>query len=125
MNLESLPHIQIEQSRTSTLPRVPGTVEKTQVSLGQKIEEYNFLLGGSPTHVLGVLVQLLSVGKVRLDFREYNERLELVNKHDAISRAEAVPLVEAYLAALKAGETTAAADFTQKIIIQAPKRTVV
>jgi hypothetical protein len=91
------------------------------------MDEFIFKLGCSSAHTLGVVVQLLTVGKIRLDFREYNERLELENAADVLSRPEAMHLIEAYLAAIRQGEAdpTEGLDVTQKIIIQAPRRTVV
>lgn len=77
-------------------------------------------------HTLGVVVQLLTVGKVRLDFREYNERLQLADKADIMARPDAVLLVENYIAGMARTDTAIVPDYdlTQKIIIQAPKRTI-
>ncbi len=90
------------------------------------MDEFIFRLGCSSAHTLGVVVQLLTVGKIRLEFREYNERLQLENSSDVLSRSEAMHLTEAYLAVMRQGEVdpTEGLDVTQKIIIQAPKRTV-
>jgi hypothetical protein len=89
------------------------------------MDEYVFKLGCSSAHTLGVIVQLLTVGKIRLEFREYNERLQLENPADVLSRPEAMHLTEAYLAAMRQGaeDPMGGLDVTQKIIIQAPKRT--
>lgn len=94
--------------------------------LSEKMDEYIFKLGCSSAHTLGVMVQLLTVGKIRLDFREYSERLELVNPADMMTRPQAMALIESYLAAMRQGETHAEGglDLTQKVIIQSPKRTV-
>jgi hypothetical protein len=103
-----------------------GEVSESSLSLGEKIDEYVFKLGCSSAHTLGVIVQLLTVGKIRLDFREYNERLQLENSSDVLSRADAMHLTETYLAAMRQGESSPSEelDVTQKIIIQAPKRSV-
>jgi hypothetical protein len=68
----------------------------------------------------------MTVGKIRLDFREYNERLQLEHASDVLSRADAMHLTETYLAAMRQGESSPSEelDVTQKIIIQAPKRSV-
>ena len=90
------------------------------------MDEYIFKMGCSSAHTLGVVVQLLTVGKIRLDFREHSERLQLENASDVLSRAEAMQQTEAYLASMRDGvsEPADGLDATQKIIIQAPKRTV-
>ena len=83
-------------------------------------------MGYTSVHTLGVVVQLLTVGKVRLDFREYNERLQLEDRAAVMSRSDAVLLVENYIAGMVSSDTALLPDYdlTQKIIIQAPKRTV-
>lgn len=127
MDLQLFAKILIEQTRTHVTPSGSATGEpiREQVSLAQKVEDYAQLLGNNTAHLSSVLVQLLTLGKVRLDFREYNERLNLVDKADMMTRGDAISAVEAYLASLKTGETVAPdVDYTQKIIIQAPKRTV-
>jgi len=123
MSLKQIAEIRIKQTRTSTLAGTTGDVTHSVLFLSEKIDDYLFKLGCSSAHTLGVVTQLLNVGKIRLDFREYNERLQLVNAGDAMSRTDAISLIEAYLAAVqtqsyKAGDL----DLTQRVIIQAPKR---
>jgi hypothetical protein len=122
----SFSKIRIKQTRTSLLGGHLGESSESSLSLAEKIDEYVVRLGCSSAHTLGVIVQLLTVGKIRLDFREYNERLQLDSPADVLSRPEAMHLTEAYLAAMRQGVTDPAEglDVTQKIIIQAPKRTV-
>jgi hypothetical protein len=127
MDLQLFAQILIEQTRThlTSAGSAAGNALKEQVSLALKVEEYRNLLGNNTAHLSAVLVQLLTLGKVRLDFREYNDRLNLVDKADIMTRTEAVFAVESYLASLRTGETVVPeVDYTQKIIIQAPKRTV-
>jgi hypothetical protein len=103
-----------------------GGSSESSLSLAEKIDEYVVKLGYSSAHTLGVIVQLLTVGKIRLDFREYSERLQLENPADVLSRPEAMHLTETYLVAMRQGaeDPTGGLDVTQKVIIQAPKRTV-
>ena len=125
MNLHPLAEILVEQNRIPTAAGGGGEATKLQVSLSKIIEEYTLLMGNNTAHISAAVVQLLTLGKVRLDFREHNERLALVNKGDVRSRAEAVSLIEGYLTALKMAESQGGdVEYTQKIIIQAPKRTV-
>ena len=127
MSAKEISQIQIRQTRTSTAPGHSGrAAETTTLSLGEKMDEYIFKMGCTSAHTLGVVVQLLTVGKIRLDFREHSERLQLESPSDARSRAEAMQQTEAYLASMRDGvsEPADGLDATQKIIIQAPKRTV-
>jgi hypothetical protein len=121
-----LSRIQIRQTRTTVLNGPAPDVVESTVSLGEKIDEYIFKLGCSSAHTLGVVVQLLTVGKIRLDFREHHERLQLLNATDALSRPEAMRVTEEYLSMVRqqTPDTAAAVDATQKVIIQAPRRTV-
>ena len=70
---------------------------------------------------------MLTVGKIRLDFREYSERLQLENVQDLLPRAEAMQLTEAFLSKMREGipDSGDLLDATQKVIIQAPKRSVI
>jgi hypothetical protein len=120
----NISEIRIRQTRTSTVAGQAGEVFESSLSLAEKIDECVFKLGCSSAHTLGVVVQLLTVGKIRLDFREYNERLQLVNPADALSRPDAMHLTEAYLAGMREGDPAGGLDVTQKIIVQAPKRTL-
>ena len=126
MSSINIRQIRIKQTRTSTIAGQAGEVSESSLSLAEKMDEFMFKLGCSSAHTLGVVVQLLTVGKIRLEFREYNERLQLENSSDVLSRSEAMHLTEAYLAVMRQGEVdpTEGLDVTQKIIIQAPKRTV-
>ena len=71
-----------------------------------------------------MIVQLLTRGKVRVDFRDYSQRLQLASQSDIMSRSEAVGIFDAYLAELENRDDSGAMEFTQKIMIQAPRRTV-
>jgi hypothetical protein len=127
MSSANISEIRIAQTRTNNASGQlgPGT-ETSSVSLAEKMDEYIFKLGCSSAHTLGVIVQLLTVGKIRLDFREYSERLQLENAADLLPRAEAMQLTEAHLATMREGLPDAkdSLDATQKVIIQAPKRSV-
>jgi hypothetical protein len=128
MSTPNLSEIRINQTRTDNVPGhvAPGTAI-VSVSLAEKIEEYIFKLGCSSSHTLGVIVQLLTVGKIRLDFREYSERLQLENEQDRLPRAEALQLTEAFLSKMREECPVSGnpLDATQKVIIQAPKRSVI
>ena len=125
MSAKQASDILVKQTRTGTTPETIGQLTEVQVPLSEKVEEYIFRLGCTSAHTLAVIVQLLSVGKIRLDFKEYNERLQLVNPADMMSRSEAMLFTENLLEGVRPGlEPGADLDLTQKVIIQAPKRTV-
>ncbi len=118
-----LSEIKIKETRTSTARETTGEVTGSVTFLSDKIDDYIFKLGCSSAHTIGVITQLLHVGKIRLDFRDYNERLQLMDPADAMSRADAISSTETYLASMKRdGDTHNDLDLTQKVIIQAPKR---
>ena len=115
--------IKIKETRTSTAHGTLGEITDSVLYLSDKIDDYIFKLGYSSAHTLGVVTQLLHVGKIRLDFRDYHERLQLVNAADAMSRVDAMTLTEAYLSSMKKdGDTHSDLDLTQKVMIQPPKR---
>jgi hypothetical protein len=91
------------------------------VPVADKIDEYVLKLGYSNAHVLGVLVQLLTLGKVRVDFRDYSERLQLVSLNDRMGRTEAVDLFDRHMLAMQRKEEPANLMATQKIVVQPPK----
>ena len=97
-------------------------VEPTACTVAEKIEEFVLKLGYSNAQALSVIVQLLTRGKVRVDFRDYSQRLQLVSQSDIMPRAEAVALFDAYLAEIENRDDSSAMEFTQKIMIQAPRR---
>ncbi len=126
MSSVNISQIRIRQTRTSTVVGQVREITESSLSLGEKMDEYVFKLGCTSAHTLGVIVQLLTVGKIRLEFREYNERLQLESAGDVLARAEAMQLTETYLAAMRPADASpfGELDVTQKVIIQAPKRTV-
>lgn len=100
----------VEGSREPTPPKI--------VTLASKIDEYVLKIGHSNTHVMGVVVQLLTLGKVRLDFRDYSERLELLNPTETMSRPQAAAVFDSHMSSIRKDDLS---SLTQKIIIQPPR----
>jgi hypothetical protein len=124
MPAKSLSEIKIKQTRTSTATGTVGEIAETVVFLSQKVDEFIVKMGYSSAHTLGIITQLLNVGKIRVEFRDFNERLQLVDSTDAIPRAEAMVLTETYIASiLTKDDGPDGLELTQKVIVQAPKRT--
>jgi hypothetical protein len=89
------------------------------VTLATKIDEYILKVGHSNTNVMSLVVQLLTIGKVRLDFRDYTERLELLNLSDIMSRPQAAAVFDHHLATGNKNDEVSL--MTQKIVIQPPR----
>ncbi len=69
-----------------------------------KMDEYILLFGTANSYFVSVFLRLLEFGKVRIDFRDRSERLELVRKSDVVTRARAVALIDARLEEIRRAE---------------------
>jgi hypothetical protein len=101
-----------------------GTLQSSEVreiALEVVIDEFLLKLGQSNAHVLGVVIQLLTRGKVRVDFRDYNLRLEMGPGANCMERSEAVAVFDDYIKRHKNPDGDRSADVTQKIMVQAPR----
>jgi len=119
--LKNSSDIRLKQTQSSTTSiGVTTDLNATEMLLSEKIDEYIFRLGYSNTHTLGIVIQLLVTGKVRVDFRDHYERLQLARKSDVMDRTHAVDLFDRHLESHRKHETQTGQDFTQKIIIESP-----
>lgn len=89
--------------------------------LSRKIEDYVLRLGYSNTHVLGIVIRLLTEGKVRVDFRDYSERLELADQASKTTRTEAVRIFDNLVSRLVIEKDIDHLSVTQKIVVQPPR----
>ena len=87
------------------------------MTLADKIDDYILKLGYSNTHVLGFVLELLTVGKVRLDFRAFSDRLELRDPDLVMTRIEATALFDEHIKVGQCKKTLPGSDVTQKIIL--------
>jgi hypothetical protein len=100
-----------------------GETEKSAesfCSLADKIEELVLKIGYSNAQALSVVIQLLTVGKIRVDFRDYSQRLQLASKSDITTRADAAEIFDTHLTQMKV-EPQSNSGFTQKITFQSPR----
>lgn len=100
-----------------------GETEKSAesfCSLADKIEELVLKIGYSNAQALSVVIQLLTVGKVRVDFRDYSQRLQLASISDITTRADAAEIFDTHLTQMKV-EPQSNSGFTQKITFQSPR----
>jgi hypothetical protein len=85
----------------------PGANPNKQVEvavLKNKMDDYLFRLGRSNTSVYAIMMQLLTKGKVRVDFRNFAERLALASPEDRMTTAQASMLTETYFQSLPKDE---------------------
>jgi hypothetical protein len=91
----------------------------TPITLADKISEYILRIGEANAFCLNIVIQLLTKGKVRVDFRDSSERLQLINEKDIVSRGEAVRVFDQWLADNQVQSEPIEA--TQKILMEPPK----
>lgn len=87
--------------------------------LSSKIEEYMLRISNSNEFCFNIFIQLLTHGKVRVDFRDSTERLQLVNKQDVMSRSAAVLVFDHWLAENRARPESF--ESTRKLVLESPK----
>lgn len=116
--------ILVEETKTTIANGVRQESGTVRTTLDVKIEEYSLKLGQANAHVLGAVVQLLTRGKVRIDFRDYSERLQLISQSNRMDRTEAVMVFDEHILNRKDGEESAGMELTQKIMVQPPRVTL-
>lgn len=87
-----------------------------ETSLAEKLDDYVLLLGSMNAYLVGIFMQLLESGKVRVEFRDRCERLTLGDPGRQLDRKAGIKMLEDYMA--RRGWTPDAAPnfgMTQKI----------
>jgi len=113
--------IALVETRTSIQEGVVLSCETRELFLEPVIDEFHLRLGQTNAHILGVVIQLLTRGKVRVDFRDYSIRLELLEGQMLMERAQAVAVFDDYIKRHKRNDGSLSAEVTQKIMVQAPR----
>jgi hypothetical protein len=93
--------------------------ELSPITLADKISEYILRIGDANAFCLNIVIQLLTKGKVRVDFRDSSERLQLANEKDIVSRVEAVHVFDHWVAENQIKSEPP--DATQRILMEPPK----
>jgi hypothetical protein len=119
--LKSATEIPIFEIRSFVQDGVQQSSEVREIALEAVIDEFLLKLGQSNAHVLGVVIQVLTRGKVRVDFRDYHLRLEMAPGLNCMERSEAVAVFDDYIKRHKNPDGDRSADVTQKIMVQAPR----
>ena len=89
--------IQLRQIRTFNGADNSQFMAEEVITLAKKLDECIARMGGASVHTLQMAVQLLTKGKVRLQYRASEERLQLVKQSARLNRNEAIALVEKYV----------------------------
>lgn len=110
-------HQDVEAGILSSIKKI------AEIPLNQKLDDYFLRLGYSSTYTQGIIIALMTHCKVNVDFTAHTEHLELINPHDGISAAQAITLLEDYIAEVSTIEDLKNRNkITQKIIIPRLKR---
>jgi hypothetical protein len=110
----------VQETRTllqTGAPEKSGVVTST---VADKIEELVLKVGYTNAQALSVVIQLLTNGKVRVDYRDYSQRLQLLSPSDIMSRSAAVEVFDSHMAILNVGNASSV-GFTQKFVFQPPR----
>lgn len=117
MNPSIASTIQLKQIRAFNEVERSQSMAEEIISLDRKLDECINLMGGTSVYTLQMAVQLLTKGKVRLQYRASQERLQLVKQSARLARSEAIALVEKYLSAKSPRTSTAHVDEPTRAII--------
>jgi hypothetical protein len=98
MNSHTVSSIRIRQIRAFDQAGRSQEMAEEVLSLAEKLDECVRRIGCSSVHTLQMAVQLLTKGKVRLQYSASHERLELLKVSARLARRDAIALVEKYLA---------------------------
>ncbi len=95
-----------------------GSNDLVKITLADKISEYILRIGDANAFSLNIVIQLLTRGKVRVDFRDSSERLQLTDFKDIVSRVEAVHIFDHWVAENQFKSEPP--DATQRIMMEPP-----
>ena len=99
-----------------------GAVQMEETSsLAELISRYLIRLGFDSAFTSGIIVQLLTKGKVRVDFSKVAERLEMINRDDCLTVTKAMALFQDYVAGMQNEEGEGQKGKTIRIVVQNPR----
>jgi hypothetical protein len=100
-----------------------GAVQKQEnESLAELISRYLIRLGFDSAFTSGIIVQLLTKGKVRVDFSKVAERLEMINRDDCLTAPLAMAMFEDYVTSMRGEEDLTQKPKTIRIVVQNPHK---
>lgn len=111
--------IAIKVTRWDTEDGIRRAPKVDTIPLSEKLKECLLKMGETNPTIFKIFVALFTEGKVRMDFRNYIERLELTSPDDKLTRADAIGIVDEYIT--HARGKAEQFNTTQRIVIQAPR----
>ena len=99
-----------------------GVQAQENESLAELISRYLIRLGLDSAFTSGIIVQLLTKSKVRVDFSKVVERLELTNLNDCMTAPQAMELFENYVTSMRTKEDVTQKGKTVRIVVQNPHK---
>ncbi len=97
---------------------ISGQSTSAEAALAEKLDHYLMRLGNSSVHIIGIATHLMVETKVRVNFRDYSERIELIDPEDKLSSAQAITLLDEYIEERKTDEDKERKHVTAKIVVQ-------
>lgn len=97
-----------------------GSKQVSLASLGEKMDEYLLRLGYSNADAEAIMVELMTKGKVKVDFRDSTERIELVRPDDKLTPSQAITLFDSYVKDLNTPRKKEEESSTRVFRIQPP-----
>jgi len=113
--LRTVRDFQVLEKRVSLNPDGLEVESQHLSNVAEKMDEYILLFGTANSYFISIFLRLLEFGKVRVDFRDRSERLELVRRGDVVSRAKAVALVDSRLEEIRRAKDEQDLGATQRI----------
>ena len=96
--------------------------DKEELTLAEVISRYLTRMGLESALASSIIVQLLTSGKVRVDFSTAAQRLELKDLNDRMPAPEAMALIDNYAASLRTKDDSVGKGKTMRIMVQKPRQ---
>ncbi len=95
--------------------------DKRDYTLHELLSTFMVKLGIENAITSGIVVQLMTDGKVRVDFSSLSQRIELVRDEDLLTAPQAMALFEDFAASVKLPEDKQGKRQTTRIVVQKPR----
>ena len=95
--------------------------DKRDYTLHELLSTFMVKLGIENAITSGIVVQLMTNGKVRVDFSSVSQRIELVRDEDLLTASQAMALFEDFADSVKLPEDMQGKRQTTRIVVQKPR----
>lgn len=92
--------------------------QPSETNIALKIKEYVNVIGHSNTTILTIFMELLTKGKVVVDFQDHTERIELVDRDNRPTLDTAAETINNFVDELHKAAKKSSSKATQSIIAQ-------